>query len=108
MIISPLPNKILVSEFKKGERKIGSIILTDDDKKEAGIRPRWAKVYAVGEEIKGLETGDWILIEHGRWSRKMELQDDPNDAKIELWSVEEHSIMMKSKTEPMDELVKDV
>ena len=43
--ITPLPDKVLVEMIKKGERKVGSIIVLDDDGKREGIRPRWARIY---------------------------------------------------------------
>lgn len=66
--------KVLVTELEYGERKTaGGIVLTNDDGKLRGIRSRWAKVYAVGEDITDIKEGEWILIEHGRWSRTIEV-----------------------------------
>ena len=53
----------------------GGIIIPDDNGKERGIRPRWAEVYAVGEDITDLEVGQWVLISHGRWSRGVDFND---------------------------------
>lgn len=62
--------KVLVSNLDSGEQKTSAgIIIGDDDGKLRGIRSRWAKVYSVGEDITDIKAGDWILIEHGRWSR---------------------------------------
>ena len=68
----------------------GGIIMINDDMKSAGIRPRWARVYAVGPKSKeDIKVGDYIMIAHGRWSRGMTIEDsegekvirkiDPND-----------------------------
>lgn len=68
--IRPIKGKVLVTNIESGSRTTaGGIIIPDDDGKERGIRPRWAEVYAVGEDIKDLRPGQWILISHGRWSR---------------------------------------
>lgn len=66
--------KVLVTELEHGERKTaGGIVLTSDDGKIRGIRCRWAKVYSVGEDITDIKEGQWILIDHGRWSRTIEI-----------------------------------
>ena len=53
--IRPLRDKILVKKIDKGMRKTaGGIILPQSDSAgdgNAGIRPRWAQVYAVGSNI---------------------------------------------------------
>ncbi len=80
-MIQPLHKDVLVYDMYFGEQKTSSgIILMDDDKTDRGIHPRWAKIYAVGPENKSdLEPGYWVLIEHGRWSRGIDLSDiDPN------------------------------
>lgn len=69
--VRALGNNIIVDKMNFGERKTtGGIVLTSDDGKDSGIRPRWAQVYAVGPEQKDVEVGQWILIEHGRWTRE--------------------------------------
>jgi co-chaperonin GroES (HSP10) len=80
-LIQPLHKDVLVYDMYFGEQKTTSgIILMDDDKTDRGIHPRWAKVYAVGPENKDdIQIGDWILVEHGRWSRGIDLSEiDPN------------------------------
>lgn len=66
--------KVLVSDLENGERvTIGGIVLTNDDGRSRGIRCRWGKVYSIGEGVTGIEEGQWILIDHGRWSRTIEI-----------------------------------
>jgi co-chaperonin GroES (HSP10) len=68
--LEPLHDGILVTDIEQGERKThAGVIVVDDDGKDHGIRPRWARVYDVGSEIDWLQKGQWVLIEHGRWSR---------------------------------------
>ena len=56
--ITPLKKRVLVSDMHFGETKTaGGIILVDDDGSEAGIHPRWAKVYAVGNEQDDVTVG---------------------------------------------------
>ena len=68
--LRPIKDKILISHMEFGMEKTSSgILLNSDNGKRTGIHPRWAKVYAVGEEQTDVKVGDWILLEHGRWSR---------------------------------------
>jgi len=87
--VLPLPGKVLVSEIENGERKIGSIVLTNDNGKGEGIRTRWAKVYAVGEGVTEIVAGEWILVEHGRWSRKVEVTVPADQEPLELHQVDD-------------------
>lgn len=104
--IRPLRDKILVDQFKKGEQITrGGIIVLDDDGRDRGVRPRWAKVFAVGKEIDFVHVGDWILIEHGRWSREMKLQDH-DKTEFSLWSVDPYGILGIADEEPYDDYVK--
>ena len=65
---------IIVAEMYFGEMKTASgIIITEDDGKSRGVKPRWGKVYSVGPDQNLVKEGDWILIEHGRWTRKVKI-----------------------------------
>ena len=66
---TPIGKSVMVSEIEAGEQKVGSVIIVDDDMKDRGIRPRWCKVFAVGPLVDNLKKGDWILVDHGRWTR---------------------------------------
>ena len=73
--IKPLKKRVLVSDMQFGATKSkGGIILLDDDGTEAGIHPRWAKVYAVGDHQEDVEIGQWVLVAHGRWSRALKVK----------------------------------
>lgn len=75
MKIRPLGKRVIVSFMERGERKLGSgIVLPSDDGKQSGIRARWAQIYAIGEGVPDIAVGDWVLIEHGRWTRGLTLQ----------------------------------
>jgi co-chaperonin GroES (HSP10) len=108
MKITPLPNKVLVSDMQRGQRQIGSIILPDDNGKLSGIRPRWAQVYDVGSDVIDIKAGDWILIKHGRWTRSHNVKDDNGETILMLWGVEyPEGIMAVSDTEPEFETFSD-
>jgi len=108
MVINPIKVKniraihddVLVKDMEFGEMKTKTgIIIGSDDGKNHGIKPRWGKVFAVGPEQKDVKVGDWILVEHGRWTRKFPLQFD-NGEIIELQKVETKSIIGWSDEEP--------
>ena len=97
--VRPLKNRLLVHNFKRGERNIGGIVIPDDDGTERGVRSRWAQVYAVGKEVVDIETGNWIYIQHGRWSRETKVTED-----LTIWSVDyPDGVLLVSNEEPEDE-----
>jgi co-chaperonin GroES (HSP10) len=73
----PLKDAVIVHDMEFGERiSLGGIVIPNDDMKSSGIRPRWARIYAVGPEQKELHVGQWIYIAHGRWTRGVKIEDD--------------------------------
>lgn len=98
--IRAVGNRVLVSDMYFGEQTTkGGIIINDDDGKTRGIYPRWARVYAKGPDNKDdYNIGDWILVEHGRWTRSMKLEVDGEE--IEVRMVEAESILMYSNEKP--------
>ena len=78
--LSPLGDNVIVSDMVFEERITNSgIVLPNDDMKSSGIRPRWAKVYAVGPNQKDIQVGQYILISHGRWTRGIKIEDDTGE-----------------------------
>jgi hypothetical protein len=97
--LSPLGNTILVRDMNFSGRKLSSgILLLGDDAKTSGIRPRWARVYAVGPEQKDVVPGQWVMIEHGRWSRGLEVEID--EEKFTVRRVDPACILLSSDEEP--------
>jgi co-chaperonin GroES (HSP10) len=75
--IKPLRDSVIVTDMTFEGRQLQSgVILLGDDGKTDGIRPRWAQVYAIGPEQRDVVPGQWILIEHGRWSRGLKIVKD--------------------------------
>lgn len=103
--LKPIRNRVIVSDMHFGEQKTkGGLILRDDDGKSRGIYPRWGKVYAKGpENTDDYQVGDWILVEHGRWTRGIDLEQE--DSEITLRMVEAESIMGWSKEKPEDAVI---
>jgi co-chaperonin GroES (HSP10) len=87
--IRAINNNVIVSNMDFGEIKTSSgIVLRSDDGQLHGIKPRWGRVYAVGPEQKEIKVGQWILIEHGRWSRKIKINDGEGEKEIQKVDVE--------------------
>ena len=100
--VSPIKNRVLVTDMNFGEQKTKSgLIITSDDGKTRGIYPRWGRVYAKGpDNIDEYQVDDWILVEHGRWTRSIELENDQGTFEIRM--VEAESVLAFSQEKPAD------
>lgn len=100
--LQPLNDRIVVEEMKFNERySAGGIFIPSDDMQIQGVHPRWAKVYAVGPTQTDISVGEWVLVEHGRWTRGIKIVDDNGDRTIRM--VDPNGIIMVSDTEVLDE-----
>lgn len=100
--LKPLHDAVIVSDMNFEERlSDGGIVLVKDNGKSSGIRPRWGRVYAVGPAQKDIRVGTWICVEHGRWTRGIDIEDE--NGKQTLRRVDPKDIMLES-----DELPKDM
>ena len=100
--IRAVGNRVLVSDMHFGEQTTKSgLIIANDDGKTRGIYPRWARVYAKGPDNNDeYAVGDWILIEHGRWTRSIDIE--LSGEKLELRMVEAESVLGYSDEKPDD------
>ena len=97
--ITPLKKRVLVSDMQFGATKSkGGIIILDDDGTEAGIHPRWAKVYAIGDQQEDVKIGQWVLVAHGRWSRALKVKK--KDVELEVRMIDENDILLVSDDVP--------
>ena len=97
--IKPLHDSVIVTDMDFNDRKLASgILLLGDDGKTDGIRPRWSKVYAIGPEQQDIKLGQWILVEHGRWSRGLKIVKDGEEFVIRR--VDPDAIIFVSDEEP--------
>jgi co-chaperonin GroES (HSP10) len=95
----PIRNNVLVTDMEFGERKIGMFVLPSDDGKAEGVRHRWARVWAVGPEQKDVKVGEWILLEHGRWTRGVTVVED-DGSEIIIRRADVNAILMVSDDKP--------
>jgi co-chaperonin GroES (HSP10) len=99
--IIPLRDNVLVSDMDFGmEQTKSGILLTSDNGKTQGIHPRWGKVWAIGPEQKDIKIGEWVCVEHGRWTRTVEFETE-NEI-IELRMVDTKAILMTADEKPQD------
>lgn len=104
--LKPLNDAVIVSDMNFDERlSTGGIVLVKDNGKSSGIRPRWGRVYAVGPQQKDIKVGTWICVEHGRWTRGIEIEDENGPQTIRR--VDPKDIMMESDEFPQDTTFSD-
>ena len=103
MNLRPIHDKVIVTDLEHGEKKTKSGIIMLDDSTvaagERGIRPRWARVYAVGPEQTDVKQDQWILLEHGRWSLGQTFTDQ-NGEEIRIWLADHESILAVADEKP--------
>jgi co-chaperonin GroES (HSP10) len=99
--IIPLKDNVIVSDmnFNDEVSKVG-IILRSQDGKSDGIKPRWGKVWAVGPTQQDVKVGEWVLIEHGRWTRGITVEENGKEHIVRM--VEVKSIMLQADELPSE------
>jgi co-chaperonin GroES (HSP10) len=100
--VRALSKDILVVDMDMGDMTTTSgIVIQSDNGKAHGVKPRWAKVYKVGSEVDiDVKVGQWVLIEHGRWTRKINIDD--GEGVKDFQKVEIKSIMAVTDERPND------
>lgn len=100
--IRALNDHVLVADMNFSGRKLSSgIQLLGDDMRSAGIRPRWAEVYAVGPEQEDITVGQWVLVSHGRWTRGVTIEDTTGEVTVRR--IDPNDVLLVSDTEPTDD-----
>ena len=99
--IIPLRDNVIVSDmnFDDEVSKVG-IILRSQDGKSDGIKPRWGKVWAIGPTQQDVKVGEWVLIEHGRWTIGITVEEDGKEHTVRM--VEVKSIMLQADELPSE------
>ena len=96
----PLKDKVFVTDINFDEETTaGGIVLKSDNGKGEGVKPRWGRIWAIGPEQKDLKVGEWILMEHARWTR--EFQHEGEDGTItKLHMADLNAIMLVADEKP--------
>lgn len=100
--LTPIGNRVIVKNMYFGEQKTqGGLIIRDDDGTSRGIYPRWGQVHSKGpDNTDDYNVGDWILVEHGRWTRSVKI--DEGSGEMELRMIEAESVLMWADQKPED------
>lgn len=97
-----LNDHVLVVGMNFDGRKLSSgIQLLGDDLRTAGIRPRWAQVYAIGPDQQDIRVGQWVLVAHGRWTRGIDIEDA--DGEQTLRRIDPEDVLLIADEEPADD-----
>jgi co-chaperonin GroES (HSP10) len=100
--LKPLKDAVIVGDMNFDVRlSQGGLILLNDNGKSSGIRPRWGRVYAVGPEQKDIRVGTWVCVEHGRWTRGIEIDD--NGVERTIRRIDPNDILLVSDEQPQDD-----
>ena len=100
--LETIHDNVLITDMNFEEQvSAGGIIIQSDNGKTEGIKPRWGKVYQIGPEQHDVKIGDWILVEHGRWTRGLQIEDS-NGQVVTVRRVETKAIIAISDHLPTD------
>lgn len=101
--VKPVRNRVIVTDMEFGEQTTaGGIIISSDDGKDRGIKPRWCRVVAKGPENNDpYSIDEWILVEHGRWTRGFEVEMEDGTVQT-MRTVEAESILGWQNETPDD------
>jgi len=104
--LKPIHDNVLVTEMNFTDRRTSSgIFIPSDNGKNHGIRPRWGRVFAIGPNQRDIEVGQWICVDHGRWTRGVRL--NLSEGEVVVRRIDPKDILLVSDTEPMDETFSD-
>jgi co-chaperonin GroES (HSP10) len=100
--IIPIRDNVLVTDMNFDIRiSKGGIVLPSDDGKSEGVRHRWGRVWAIGPEQQDVKVGEWILLEHGRWTRGVKVELENGD-EIIIRRADINAILMVTDEDPGD------
>ena len=98
----PIRDNVLVTDMNFDARvTAGGIVLPSDDGKSEGIRHRWGRVWKVGPKQVDVKVGEWILLEHGRWTRSVTVVE-PDGTEITIRRADLNGILAVSDEVPGD------
>ena len=99
--LKPLRDNVLVTDMSFEEQTTASgIIIQSDDGETRGVTPRWCRVWAIGPQPVGVKVGEWIYVEHGRWTRGVKIEEDGVETTIRR--VDTAAILLQAEEPPSD------
>ena len=99
-----LKKDVLVTDMSFDQRITqGGLILLNDNGTSLGIRPRWGRVYAIGDQQKDVQVGQWICVAHGRWTRGIDIEDETGKRTIRKIDPKDILLISDSAEMPQDD-----
>ena len=93
--IRALHDNVLVADMEFDTRITQTgLILPNDNGTTLGIRPRWGRVYAVGQDQHNVRVGQWICVAHGRWTRGVDIDDGSGETKRTIRKIDPKDILL--------------
>lgn len=100
MKLRAIRDNILCTDADFGDQVTQSgLIIKSNVNLSQGITPRWFKVFSVGSDITGVEPGKWVLVEYGRWSEAIEVDND-DGSKLKIWKVDPNCCLAIADEKP--------
>lgn len=90
----------MIDSYGDLKRSAGGIILKDDDATETSIRARWFQIYSVGDDIDWIKEGDYVMVDHGRWSNGLKINDD-----LKLHLLDNKDCLAMTDSDPTNRIV---
>lgn len=101
MKVKAFADRIIAIEGDLDDQVTESGILIKSNVDQAdGITPRWFRVFEVGPKIDWIKPDDWILVEYGRWTPGVELEDDRLSEPTKAWRIDPEGCLAVSDQKP--------
>ena len=98
--VKPLRDLVFIKDMQFDIQKTQSeLLIPKDDGKVQGIRPRWGQIWAIGPDQTQVTIGEWVLVEHGRWTRTVEVEQEDGTV-LEVRMVDNNAILAVSESMP--------
>jgi co-chaperonin GroES (HSP10) len=98
--LNPIHDHVLVDEIDTGERVTAAgIMIASDNGLDRGIRPRWCRVWKVGPKQTDVKPGEYLLVEHGKWTWQMDITGSDGISR-KIQRVDTTGILMVSDEKP--------
>jgi hypothetical protein len=99
--VRAIRDHVIIKDMEFGEMVTArGIVIQSDNAKSHGIKPRWGQVYKVGPDQKDVKEGQWVLVEHGRWTRKFTIDD--GEGVKEIQRIDVPAMLAVSDEKPTD------